>query len=176
MKGFLDFDETDHRRAFRAGEAAGRRRMFHQTVSTDDVERFLEDEAYPARVAGWVRCDALGGLLEVEGGHFNLVAEGGRRRMDYRLLFQDPAGAPLALAGFKAPGDDDLWSDMSTLYARIHLGHEPDAPAVAAAILQIHPNDFARQLTSFRVSPPLRLDVLARFGEVFAGELWNAYR
>jgi cholesterol oxidase len=178
MKGFLDFDETDHRRAFRAGEAAGRRLMFRVTISTDDIERFLEDETYPARVAGWVRCEALGGLLDVEGGQFNLVVDGDRRRMEYRLEFRDPADSPLTLAGFKeirhAPGSD-LWSDMSTLFARIHAGHAPDVPIVATAILQIHPNDFARQLTSFRVSPPLRLDALARFGAVFAGDLWDAY-
>jgi cholesterol oxidase len=179
MKGFLDFEESDHRRAFRAGEAAGRRLMFRVTISTDDIERFLEDEHYPARVAGWVRCDALGGLLDVEHGEFNLVVDGDQRRMDYRLEFRDLADAPLTLTGFKeirhAPGCD-LWSDMSTLFARIHAGHAADAPIVATAILQIHPNDFAKQLTSFRVSPPLRLDALARFGTLFAGDLWDAYR
>jgi cholesterol oxidase len=179
MKGFLDFDETDHRRAFRAGEAAGRRLMFNVTISTDDIERFLEDEDYPARVTGWVRCDALGGLLDVEDGHFNLVVDGDRRRMEYRLEFHDPADSPLALAGFKEirhAAGCDLWSDMSTLFARVHAGHAPEAPIVATAILQIHPNDFAKQLTSFRISPPLRLDALAQFGALFAGDLWDAYR
>ncbi len=177
MKGFLDFEETDHRRAFRAGEAAGRRLMFHITVTTDDIERFLDDGDYPARVAGWVRCDALGGLLEVEDGHFKLLVAGDRRRMEYRLAFRDPAGAPLTLAGHKEVRDGcDLWSDMSTLFAHVQAGHAPDAPVVATGILQIHPNDFARQLTSFRVSPPLRLDALARFGALFAGDLWDAYR
>jgi cholesterol oxidase len=179
MKGFLDFEETDHRRAFRAGEAAGRRLMFHVTISTDDIERFLEDEGYPAHVTGWLRCDALGGLLDVEAGRFNLVVDGDRRRMEYRLEFRDPADSPLMLTGFKeirhAPGCD-LWSDMSTLFARVRAGHAPDAPIVATAILQIHPNDFARQLTSFRISPPLRLDALARFGTLFAGDLWDAHR
>jgi cholesterol oxidase len=177
MKGFIDFEETDHRRAFRAGEAAGRRVMFHVTVTTDDVERFLDDAASTAAVSGWIRCDALGGLLDVERGRFNLLVDGDRRRMEYRLHFRDPADAPLTLTGFReirdAPGYD-LWSDMSTLFAHVHAGHEPDAPVVATAILEIHPNDFARQLTSVRVSPPLRLDVLARFGALFAGGLWDA--
>jgi cholesterol oxidase len=179
MKGFLDFDETDHRRAFRAGEAAGRRLMFRVTIGTDDIERFLDDEDYPARVTGWVRCEALGGLLDVDHGQFNLVVDGDRRRMEYRLEFRDPADSPLTLSGYKeirhTPGCD-LWSDMSTLYARIHAGHGAGAPVAATAILEIHPNDFAKQLTSFRVSPPLRLDALARFGTLFAGDLWDAYR
>jgi cholesterol oxidase len=179
MKGFLDFEETDHRRAFRAGEVAGRRLMFRVTITTDDMERFLEDEDYPARVTGWVRCEALGGLLDVEDGEFNLVVDGKWQRMDYRLRFRDPAGSPLTLAGFKqirhAPGSD-LWSDMSTLFARVHAGHALDAAIVATAILQIQPGDFTKQLTSFRVSPPLRLDALSRFGTLYAGDLWNAYR
>jgi cholesterol oxidase len=167
MHGFLDFEESDHQRAFRAGDAAGRRVSFRVTVSTDDLDRFLEDEADVARVTGWVRCDALGGLLDVEGGHFNLVVDGDERRMEYRLAFRDPAGAPLALAGVKEGYD---------LFAHVLAGHEPDAAVVATALLRIDPSDFARQLTSVRVSPPLRLDALARFCEVFAGDLWDAYR
>lgn len=179
LKGFIDFDETDHRRAFRAGEAAGRRVMFHVTVRTDDVDRFLEDDAYAAEVTGWIRCDSLGGILDVERGRFNLRVDGDRRRTEYRLEFRDPADTPLTFTGFRelrdAPGYD-LWSDMSTLFARVHAGHEVDGPVVATAILEIHPNDFAKELTSFRVSPPLRLDALARFGTRFAGGLWNAHR
>jgi cholesterol oxidase len=179
LKGYIDFDELDHRRAFRAGEAAGRRVTLQLTVSTDDVERFLEDDAYAAAVTGWIRCDALGGPLEVERGSFHLRVDGDRRRMEYRLEFRDPADAPLTLAGFRelreAPGYD-LWSDLATLYAHVHAGHDPEGPVVATAILEIHPDDFAKQLTSFRVSPPLRLDALARFGAVFAGDLWGAHR
>jgi cholesterol oxidase len=179
MKGFLDFEETDHCRAFRAGEAAGRRLMFHVTVAVDDVERFLQDARDRARVAGWVRCEALGGLLDVEGGHFNLVPLDDRRRIDYRLLFRDPSGRPLALCGHREvhdTPDHDPWSGISPLYAGVHDGHEPDAPAIATAMLRIDAAAFARELTSFRVCPPLRLDVLARFAELFAGDLWNAHR
>src|SRR6185503_19157039 len=111
---------------FRAGEAAGRRLGFQVTVTTDDVERFLADADHAADVVGWIRCDALGGLLEVRGGTFNLVVDGDRRRMAYRLPFQDPAGAPLTLTGRKEVRDGyDLWSDMSTLFTRVHAGHGP---------------------------------------------------
>ena len=178
LKGYIDFEERDHRRAFRAGEAAGRRLAVQLTVRTHDVERFLEDDAYAADVTGWIRCDALGGPLAVERGRFHLQVDGDRRRMEYRLEFRDPTDAPLTLAGHRelrhAPGCD-LWSDLATLYAHVHAGHGDEGPIVATAILEIHPDDFARQLTSFRVSPPLRLDALARFGSVFAGELWDAW-
>jgi hypothetical protein len=118
------------------------------TVSTEDGDRFLADED-GARVAGWLRCDALGGLLAVERGHCRAGADG----LEYRLAFRDPAGAPLALAGRKAAHE---------LRARLHAGHERDAEVVATAVLQA---DAAKLRSSVRISPPLRLDALARFSE-----------
>jgi cholesterol oxidase len=167
MHGYLDFEESDHQRAFRAGEAAGRRISFQVTVSTDDLDRFLEHEADVARVTGWVRCDALGGVLDVERGHFNLLLNGDGRRMEYRLAFRDPTGAPLTLAGVK---------EGCELFAHVLSGHEPDAAIAATALLRIDPSDLAKQLTTVRVSPPLRLDALARFREHFAGDLWDVSR
>jgi cholesterol oxidase len=46
---------------------------------------------------------------------------------------------------------------------------------LATAILRILPHDFAKQLTTFRVDPPRRVDALARFGSLFAGSLWESY-
>jgi cholesterol oxidase len=188
MKGYLDFEETAYDAAFRAGEAADRKLMFHLTITADDVERFIDDQHHEAQVDGWVRCDALGGKLAVEGGHFNLFVDqdGDRRRkrMYYRLLFRDGAGHPLTLVGFKEVRDDpgfDLWSDTSTLYTRVLTGHvaageEPGAPLLGTGVLHILPRDFARQMTTFRVRPARRVDALARFGTLFAGELWEAYK
>jgi cholesterol oxidase len=187
MKGYLDFAETDYERAFAAGRAAGRKLMFHLTITADDLERFVADPRHEATVAGWVGCDALGGRRPVEGGHFNLFVDqnGDRRhkRMYYRLSFRDGAGHPLTLVGFKEVRDDrglDVWSDTSTLYTRVLVGDvtpeaEPDAEVLATAILHILPQDFARQLTTFRVDPARRVDALARFGLLFAGSLWSTY-
>jgi cholesterol oxidase len=187
MKGFFDFEETDYAAAYRAGEVLRRRLMFHLTIRTDDVERFSADRAHEAKVSGWIGCDALGGRRPVEGGHFNLFVDqnGSRRhkRMYYRLHFRDGAGHPLTLIGFKEVRDDrgfDVWSDTSTLYTRILSGHvaadhEPEADVIATAILHILPRDFARQMTTFRVRPRRRVDAIARFGALFAGELWEAY-
>ena len=89
----------------------------------------------------------------------------------------------MTLVGHKEVQDDpgfDVWSDTSTLYTRILAGHvgaeeEPGAAVIATAILHILPQDFARQLTTFRVRPAKRVDALARFGVLFAGELWDVY-
>jgi cholesterol oxidase len=189
MKGFLDFEERDYERAFALGEAARRRLMFHLTITADDIDRFMADPRREARVEGWVECDALGGRSAVEGGHFNLFVDqpdGGRphKRMYYRLFFRDGAQHPLTMVGFKEVRDDpglDVWTDTSTLYTRMLGGHvgaagDPDAPLIATGILHILPRDFARQMTTFRVRPAHRVDALARFGRLFASELWETYR
>src|SRR5215216_1351322 len=163
LTGYIDFEETEHEAAFRAGEHAQRRLALQLRITADDVDRFIADERHPARVSGWVRADVLGGPIEVEAGEFNVVVlPDGGRRMDYRLHIHDGAGRPLTLVGRKelpVHPDGAAW----TLYLRLlagHVGVESTAPVVATGIAHILPGDFARQLTTFRVSPPLRLDAL----------------
>jgi cholesterol oxidase len=187
MKGFLDFEETDYERAYRAGKAAGHDLMFHLTITADDLDRFMSDHTHEGKVSGWVRAGDLGGKRPVEGGHFNLfVDQNGdakHKRMYYRLHFDDGAGHPLTLVGHKEVHDEpgfDVWSDTSTLYTRILAGHvsaedEPGAELIATGILHILPRDFARQMTTFRVRPAHRLDAIGRFGGAFAGHLWKVY-
>ena len=50
-----------------------------------------------------------------------------------------------------------------------------DAELVGSGILHIQPLDFARQMTTFRTDPDGRVDAVARFGGLFAGELWEVY-
>ncbi len=107
--------------------------------------------------------------------------------MLYRLPFQDAAGHPLTLSGFKDVHDDpgfDLWRDTSTLYTRILAGHihadpaaEAGARVVAAGIITIHIPDFLRQLTTFRVSGSALEAArgLETFGRLFLGDLWKVY-
>jgi cholesterol oxidase len=187
MKGYLDFEATDYEQAFDEGKRLGRKLMFHLTITADDVERFVADPLHEAGVLGWLECAALGGRRPVEGGQFNLFVDqdgtGRHKRMYYRLHFRDGSDHPLTLVGHKEVRDDpgfDVWRDTSTLYTRVLTGHvdapqEANADVLATAILHILPRDFARQLTTFRVRPARRVDALARFGTLFAGELWGVY-
>jgi cholesterol oxidase len=103
--------------------------------------------------------------------------------MLYRLHFADGAGNPLTLSGHKVIEDDpgfDPWWDTTTLFTHILRGQveertDEELEVVAAGIIHIHLRDFARQLTTFRCDPPTRLDALARFGALFAGDLWAVY-
>jgi cholesterol oxidase len=187
MKGFVALGERDFDRGFRSGRESRTALMFHLTITAEDIESFIADREHEAKAEGWVECEALGGRRPVERGVFNLFVdhEGDRRRkrMLYRLHFRDGAEDPLTLVGHKVVEDDpgfDLWRDTTTLFTQILRGHveegaggEPEV--VAAGIIHIHIVDFARQLTTFRCDPPSRLDALARFGALFAGDLWEVY-
>ena len=181
LAGYIDFDETGYDAAFRAGETAGRRLTLRLAITADDVVRSVAQGRATARVTGWVRGGALGGPLEVERGELHLaIGADGVRRMDYRLRFHDGADRPITLAGLKEVRRE-LADAPPALYTRLLAGHveaadEPAAAVLATGILEVHPDELARQLSSFRVSPPLRLDALARFGVLFAGDLWHTYR
>jgi cholesterol oxidase len=187
MRGFITFGEEDYDTAFRQGKRTKTACMFHVTVLMEDVERFIEDDQHPGTITGYVDCDALGGKLDVQRGWFNLFVDADedgheRKLMKYRLLIADAEGHPITLNGYKEVKDDrgfDVWSDTTTLFTRILAGHvEPggdDDEIVATGILHVLPQDFAVQLTTFRVDPPHRLDALGRFGTLFAGSLWEAF-
>ncbi|HXC45185.1 MAG TPA: hypothetical protein VNU24_01160 [Solirubrobacteraceae bacterium] len=185
MKGYVSFEESDFDRGFRAGKDAGTAFMFHLRIETEDIDRFIADSRHTAQAEGWIDSDAFGGKLAVSDGLFNLFVQEspGHKRMLYRLQFADGEQHPLTMTGFKEVRHDhglDVWSETTTLFTRVLEGHvEPeqdaDAQPVASGILHIHPLDFARQLTTFRTDPAHRLDATARFGELFAGELWSVY-
>ncbi|HTD57955.1 MAG TPA: hypothetical protein VK672_03590 [Solirubrobacteraceae bacterium] len=185
MKGYVSLGETDFDRGFRAGKDANTPFMFHLTITTEDIDRFIADARHTARAEGWIEADAFGGKLPVSEGVFNLFVEEqpGYKRMLYRLQFADGEQHPLTMTGFKEVRHDhglDVWSETTTLFTRVLGGHvapEEDSAAqvVASGILHIHPLDFARQLTTFRTDPAHRADAVARFGALFAGELWSVY-
>jgi cholesterol oxidase len=187
MKGFVALGETDHEHGFARGRQSGTALMFRLTITADDLDAFIADRDHLASTEGFVRCEALGGDRPVERGLFNLFvadeADRRRKRMLYRLHFADDSGRPLTLSGFKLIEDDpglDVWRDTTTLYTRILAGHvapgeDEEAEVVAAGIIHIRALDFAKQLTTFRTDPPGRVDAIARFGALFAGDLWETY-
>ena len=189
MRGHVAFGEGNHETGAREGRASGTRLIFRLTIEVDDLDRFAADEMRGAAARGWVRCEALGGRLLVDGGVFNLLVDeagSSRKRMLYRLFFQDGVGHPLTLSGFKvlgAPPGVRVWRDTTTLYTRILRGHveaddEPRSEVVASGILRLGVPAFLRQLTTFRASGDSYADRAAavrRFDSLFLGGLWQVY-
>ena len=138
--------------------------MFHLTITTDDVDRFVTDPEHVGTATGYVESDLLGGQRPGASGHGSTCSPGrgrARRRMRYRLHFSDGGGNPLTLLGHKDVHDDpgvDVWRDTSTLYVRVLAGHVPpggdEGRVVGAGVITIHVPDFMRQLTTFRTERP----------------------
>ncbi|HEV7626866.1 MAG TPA: hypothetical protein VGO89_10225, partial [Streptomyces sp.] len=76
---------------------------------------------------------------------------------------------------------EEVWADTSTLKVRVHGGHlrddeePPQGSIVGAGVLRIEREDFARQLTTFRVTGPHAPAAYVAFGKFFAGQLWDVY-
>ncbi len=189
MKGFVTFGQSNYQDGFEQGKKAGTALGFHLTIITDDIDKFVESAEHEAEAIGYILCDQLGGKLKVEKGIFNLFVDTedrNRRKMKYRLFFKDSKGKPLTLSGFKNVQDDvgpDIWKDTSTLYANIFAGQVPEekeasSEIMATGILHIEIADFARQLTTFRSNGATfsdRAAAMAKFGQLFAGSLWDTY-
>jgi cholesterol oxidase len=188
MKGFFTLGESDYAKGERQGTADGTAIMFHLTIRTEDTFRFIQDRDHVAVAKGWVGSDVFGGRLPVERGVFNLFVDEGpaHKHMLYRLWFADGVGHPLTLSGFKEIVHNDpthVWPETSTLYTKIYAGHveaadEPTAEVLGAGIIHILKQDFARQLTTFRVyGPDLagRAKAFVAFGQLFMGQLWDVF-
>ncbi len=185
MKGFMALDVDDPEQGAALGRQLGHHLMFHLTITTDDVDRFVSDPAHEGTATGYVESDLLGGRRPVERGWFNLFTrdeDPARRRMLYRLHFSDGGGNELTLLGHKDVHDDpgvDVWRDTSTLFVRVLAGHVPPGGAegrvVGAGVITIHVPDFLRQLTTFRTSGPRPAHSLESFSRLFLGQLWEVY-
>ena len=128
MKGYCTFGAEDFDAGYRAGREAGNSLMFHLTISTGDIERFIAEAQHEGVAEGWISGSAFGERLTVSGGQFNLFVDVATRhkRMWYRLPFADRNGRALTLVGYKEVRDDgglDMWTDTTTLFTRVLEGH-----------------------------------------------------
>jgi hypothetical protein len=189
MKGYVTPGESDYDRGFRTGREQNNSLMAHLTIRIDDVDLFVANPGHEATAEGYLRCPALGGDLPVERGVFNLlVNETGQagKRLRYRLFLRGASGESLTMTGFKEVKDDpgfDVWRDNTTLFTRILRGHvgadeETQAEFLASGVIQVHPLDFLKQMTTFKADGPTalaRAKAFTKFGKLFLGNLWDIY-
>jgi len=169
----------------RRGRAEGTRLEFVLTVSIDDLEALLRDPATPGRLSGTVVAPVLSPQrLRVADGTFCLMQEDRTHvdtwhmRYSMRLVAED--GEEFGFEGTKYLHDRsgfDAWSDTTTLYATITGGRRSDV--VAAGVMRLSAADFARQLSTMRVSgvdgPLAQARWLARFSTRFLRSLGAVY-
>jgi cholesterol oxidase len=188
MRGFFSSDFHDDFAAGEvAGKAAGSSLAFTLTIVSEDLNDMLHNPAHQARMFGTVQAPALSARpLSVENGVFNLfVPDPGNvetRNMVYRMTMRSEEGPVYYFHGYKIVRPNsafDIWHDTSTLYITVYQGADEAAPVYGTGVLHIQPADFAKQMTTMKVTnapnEEARLGGMVRFGESFAGVLYRTY-
>lgn len=170
-----------------AGETTGSFLTFTLTIISEDLNDMLENPQHKARMLGTVAAPALSaGPLSVEDGEFNLfVADATKvetRNMVYRMKMRSREGKVYGFHGYKTVRPNsplDIWHDASTLFITVRDGADESAPVLGTGILHTSLYDFARQLTTMKVTnapnAEERLRGTVRFGDSFAGVLYQTY-
>lgn len=189
MSGYAAAGASTFADGFARGQQHDQRLTLQVSVDVLDLATFLESGEHAAELSGHVEGNLVGGRAQVEWGRFNLLpatADRDRKVMSYRVYCRNSAGEEFTFAGEKQVQCNsglDLWSDTTTLYVNLFAGRVPAADAaraqiLACGILHLGVGDFARVLRSMRATQPNgenSLIGLARFGEFFAGSLWQVY-
>ncbi|HEY6415325.1 MAG TPA: alpha/beta fold hydrolase, partial [Acidimicrobiales bacterium] len=169
----------------RRGRSEGTPLEFVLTVSIDDLEALLRDPATPGRLSGTVTAPVLSPQrLRVVDGAFRLMQHDPTHvdtwHMRYSMLLVAEDGESFGFEGTKYLHDRsgfDAWADTTTLHVTITRGGRPDV--VAAGVMRLTAADFARQLSTMRVSgidgSLERARWLARFSTKFLRSLGSVY-
>ena len=162
------------------GEADGTRIEFVLTIDIDDLPSMLDGRVHAGPAERHGDGPAVSPRrMRVVDGSFRLAQEDPTHvdtwHMTYAMRLVADDGHHYDFAGHKVLHDRfglDLWSDTTTLYVTIS---DDEGRPVAAGIMRIAPGDFARQLTTMRVTGvDGRLEQarwLARFGRRFVRSL-----
>jgi cholesterol oxidase len=185
IHGWVAEGEVDPRRGLVAGMQAGTE-LWYELSMSGDAESIAADPAAPTAAVGVVGCSALSDdLLSVQEGVFQLYVPepdgSGNSRMRYEIPLRTSDGRKLHLSGYKTIRRSvpwHLWQDTTTMFATIRQGG-PDGPTWGSGVLHISAPDFAKQLTTMRVSGAApaseRLAALLAYGRLFAGHLFDYY-
>ncbi|SDK98525.1 Patatin-like phospholipase [Catalinimonas alkaloidigena] len=184
MEGWFHLGSTEPHEGAARGKAAGTKLALHAAIYLHDLDAFVEDADHAGHLTGRVAVPGWGEALPGWRGKFNLFTptnDPTHKRMVYELAFVHD-GQPYYLAGHKDVRDDpgfDLLSDTTTLYITLHRGTDATGPVVGAGILKLSLGELTRLLRSLHAINGEHLGqsaaLLARFGQFFAGALWEQY-
>jgi cholesterol oxidase len=188
MKGFFSTgDQQDYNKAYENGKANQSSFEFTLTIHADDADRFIAEPAHEAGMTGTVVAPALSeSPMTVTGGKFNLfTADPGdpsHKKMDYAMEINSIEGKSYFFKGFKDVQNNkglDMWKDTTTLFITIYNGKSEKDPVMGRGILKIEIADFAKQATTMKAihasTPADGNKIIMKFGQYFAGNLWNTY-
>jgi cholesterol oxidase len=187
MSGYFSLKElVDYKKGEEQGRADASPMKFTVTVTSDDLNDMLTNQAHAGRIVGTLEAPALSpDSLTVTGGDFHLFIDDpekvGQRLMTYSMKLTASDGRQFYFEGFKQTHSDtglNVWSDTSTLYITVYQGADANGAIIGRGILHILPEDFARQLTTMKItnaSPAERLIGMAKFGGFFGKTIFDTY-
>ena len=179
------------RAEYLASEEDGRQKegafAFVLTIVGHDLQKLVTDENYQATAAGWVEAPFLSPepLTCTDGRFTPFITDPARpetKQMRYSFKMAASDGRTYRLEGFKIIHHDaplDIVADTTTLFTTVWEVMATKELKVAQGVLHVHPDDFARQMTTIKAvnarSPKESLEAAARFGRYFAGVLYDIY-
>lgn len=188
MRGFISLNEkSDYKKAYNEGQNNDLPFDFTLTIQSQDVEAFDVDSNHKAELIGTVNCPALSKHpITAIDGVFNLFvnddANGKVKLMKYGMKLNTYEGASFYFFGFKEIKDDkgfDMWSDTTTLFITVYEGSDDQSPVKGKGILKIAIGDFMKQLQTMKAinadTTKESISAVAKFGKLFAGEVWETY-
>ncbi|HEX4750079.1 MAG TPA: alpha/beta fold hydrolase [Bryobacteraceae bacterium] len=189
MRGYLakGFTGSDYEAAAAQGQKDNSPFQFTLTVASHDLDDMLANPDHPAVMNGTALAPALSDKpLTISDGVFQLFVKNpddvDTRNMNYRMTMAAADGKKWFFSGFKVVHPNpvwDIWHDTSTLYITVYNGPDDNSPVFGKGVLHILPADFAKQMTTLKVTNPANpadaLKQVARFGHFFAGVLYDTY-
>jgi len=162
--------------------------QFTLTVSTNNLDQMIASAQHEATMFGTLQASALSPEpLAVSDGRFNLFVinpeQPDTKLMLYHMNLQAKNGDKFYFSAFKqiscSANALNIWHETSTLYVTVYKGENKQGPIFGKGILHIAPKDFAIQMTTLQVSNAQnnkqKLMAQAKFGQYFAGTLWQTY-
>jgi cholesterol oxidase len=178
-------NRRDHAGAETSGKQIGM--AFTLTITTDNLQRMLNDETHSAAMLGTLTCEALSHRpMTITEGTFNLFVKDPKdptvRYMLYRGILRTASGESFGFDGKKTitrGSPLNAWKQTTTLNATVSRRNHENATVIGHAELHIAFGDFLRQLITFKATNATtifaRLAALVSFGKFFAGVLLVEY-
>ncbi|MEO8146682.1 MAG: GMC family oxidoreductase N-terminal domain-containing protein [Bacteroidia bacterium] len=188
MRGFISLNEkADYKKGYDDGEKNNSPFDFTLTIQSQDIEACDSDSSHRAEMIGTVNCPALSKHpITVNDGVFNLFvkdeSKAKTKLMKYAMQLRTYEGASYFFYGYKDIRDDkgfDLWADTTTLFITVYEGADDKSAVKGKGILKIAIGDFLKQLQTMKAlhadNNKESLSAVAKFGKLFAGEVWETY-
>ncbi len=159
MSGWVGIGQTDTSEGLVVGKRENTPCGFDVEIGIDDLSQFLNLTEHNASLKGTFTYEPFGGTFEITDGMFNLFSVDpaeGTRKMIYAFRFVAKDGKTYFFHGYKEIKDErgpfDVTHDMTTLFSKIYMGENDEAPVYAAGEIYFELSDAPSLVSSIKIS------------------------